>query len=66
MNERAAFRAALFARMISRLLFLALLFIVAALPSGCASVDESSDEQMQTFHTAPEQGDDAHGWGGSR
>ena len=52
--------------MIPRLLSLGILLALALLPSGCASMDQSSDEQMQTYHSTPEQAEDAHGWGGAR
>jgi uncharacterized protein YceK len=51
--------------MFPRVLTLLLLLAAALLPSGCASVEESSDDQMNTFHDTPESAGDDHGWGTS-
>jgi hypothetical protein len=46
-----------------RLFPLFLLFAVALLPSGCASTEEASDDQLNTFQSTPEKPEDSHGWG---
>ncbi len=40
-----------------------LLLAVAFLPSGCASMDEASNDQINTYQTTPEKPSDDHGWG---
>jgi len=49
--------------MIPRFLSLGLLVAIAIFSSGCASMDESADDQMNAFHSTPENPDDSHGWG---
>jgi hypothetical protein len=49
--------------MIPRFFSLLILLAVAVLPAGCASVNESGDDQMNTFQSTPEQPGDSHGWG---
>jgi uncharacterized protein YceK len=46
-----------------RLLALLVLLAAAFLTSGCASMEESSDDQMNTYHAAPDSPSDDHGWG---
>jgi uncharacterized protein YceK len=49
----------------ARISCLLLLLAAALLPSGCSSMDESADDQMNTYHSTPasqSSGDD-HGWG---
>jgi uncharacterized protein YceK len=59
--DRAAF---LFRIMFARILGLSLLLAAALLPSGCASLDESADDQMNAYHSTPVQStSDDHGWG---
>jgi hypothetical protein len=51
--------------MLARIFCLFLLLGAALLPSGCASVDESADDQMNAYHStssSQSSGDD-HGWG---
>ena len=52
--------------MLARISCLLLLLAAAFLPSGCASVDEGGEDQLNTYHSTPESnsGDD-HGWGTS-
>jgi uncharacterized protein YceK len=49
--------------MIFRLFSLVFLLAVAFLPSGCASTEDSADDQMNTFQSTPQKPDDDHGWG---
>jgi uncharacterized protein YceK len=49
--------------MILRLFPLLLLLAVAVLPSGCASTEETSDDQMESYHSTPDKPEDDHGWG---
>ncbi len=51
--------------MYARIFALLLLLAAALASSGCASVDESADDQLQTFHSTPETPGDDHGWGTS-
>jgi len=44
---------------------LLLLLAAALLPSGCASMDESADDQLDTYHSTPDKPEDDHGWGTS-
>ena len=50
---------------LARPFFLLLVLILALAAVGCADMDQSADDQMNTFHSGPDQqsaGDD-HGWG---
>jgi len=49
--------------MILRLFALLFLFAIAVVPSGCASTENTSDDQMESFHSTPDKPDDDHGWG---
>jgi len=50
--------------MSARIFCLCLLLAAALLPSGCASQDESADDQMNAYHSTPVQStNDDHGWG---
>ncbi|HEX4141202.1 MAG TPA: hypothetical protein VHY09_12695 [Candidatus Methylacidiphilales bacterium] len=50
--------------MFTRIFCLSLLLVAALLPSGCAAMDESADDQMNTYHSTPVQStSDDHGWG---
>jgi uncharacterized protein YceK len=51
--------------MLTRIFSLLLLLAAALLPSGCSSMDESADDQMNTYHStpAPTSSGDDHGWG---
>ena len=51
--------------MILRLFPLFLLLAIAVLPSGCASTEDTSDDQLGTFQSTPEKPEDSHGWGTS-
>jgi hypothetical protein len=49
----------------ARPLCLVLVLMLALASAGCADVDQSADDQMNAFHSTPDQqsaGDD-HGWG---
>jgi uncharacterized protein YceK len=51
--------------MLTRIFGLLLLLAAALLPSGCSSMNESADDQMNAYHSTstPESGGDDHGWG---
>ncbi len=53
------------ANALARPLGLTLLLLLALASAGCADMDQSADDQMNAYHSTPDQqsnGDD-HGWG---
>jgi uncharacterized protein YceK len=56
----------LFSRAITaRVLSLTLLLAAVLMFSGCASMDESADDQLNAYHSTPATPGDNHGWGAS-
>jgi uncharacterized protein YceK len=51
--------------MLARIFCMFLLLAGALLSSGCSSMDESADDQMNAYHSTstPQSSGDDHGWG---